>query len=199
MARKILGAVGRCCCRGSFTPNTSPAKIESNSILKALAEAYRQLGKVLTGPELRIYRRNNKEIPADITIRKSFPTKHDLLNGLADWLKANSGYEDVAAMLAHRTADPQPKAWSRAVEGSVYLWKSGAHYKIGRSDDLERRARQVRLALPEKLTEVHSIRTDDPPGIEAYWHRRFADRRARGEWFKLTSSDVAAFKRRKFQ
>lgn len=75
----------------------------------------------------------------------------------------------------------------------VYLLKAGPYYKIGKAKDLDQRVRQVKLQLPYPVETLHSIETDDSIGIENYWHKRFACKRANGEWFLLTDDDVATF------
>jgi hypothetical protein len=82
--------------------------------------------------------------------------------------------------------------------GDVYLLKSGRHYKIGRSSRSAQRGQRLAAQLPERANLIHVIKTDDPPGIERYWHKRFAQRHKKGEWFDLTCEDVTVFKRRKF-
>ena len=83
----------------------------------------------------------------------------------------------------------------RKFKGVVYLLRSGGNYKIGRSSNIGRRIREIRLALPDPPTRVQDIQTNDPVKIEKHWHNRFAGKRKGGEWFELTDEDVAEFKK----
>ena len=79
--------------------------------------------------------------------------------------------------------------------GEVYLFKSGRYYKIGKTNDTVRRGAELRIQLPERTDLIHSIKTDDPSGVEAYWHKRFESKRMQGEWFDLSFAEIKAFKR----
>ena len=100
--------------------------------------------------------------------------------------------------LGIENAEAVPEKTAEDELGCVYLLKAGRFYKIGRTNALGRRERELVIQLPEVAKVVHSIKTDDPTGIEEYWHRRYQDRRKNSEWFELTAQDVAAFRRRKF-
>lgn len=116
---------------------------------------------------------------------------------------AARAYLDVAAICETlvRSAGTEERAIEPAgtepTDGHVYMIKLGKHYKIGKTFAVPRRHREIALELPESPDVIHSIRTDDPTGIEAYWHARFESKRTNGEWFALAPGDVRAFKRRK--
>lgn len=76
--------------------------------------------------------------------------------------------------------------------------KSGKNYKIGKTNSFNRRQYEIGLQMPKSIQPIHSIETDDPNGIELYWHNRFKEKRLNGEWFELSNDEVNIFKRRKF-
>ncbi len=184
-----------------LTPNEKQERLPSDLVLDKYAEVCRHYGKPPSSAELRFYARETPNFISHNTFAKHFGSKDGVIAALRD--RANEkGDEDLIGIL------PQVKAYeastegrgsTKASEGWVYLLQSGNHFKIGRSDELEKRVKQISIALPAKVELVHAIKTDDPPGIESYWHRRFAEQRANGEWFKLSQDDVRAFKRRKYQ
>lgn len=189
---------GDAVAEAGLQPNQKRGKLPTDQVLRYFAEAMRHYGHFPTSLEIKMYSRERPDFPGHNTFYNHFQSQNALVTALSKWLRSNDGCADLVALLPEAITTP-PKIKANQANGFVYLLKSGDYYKIGRSDEVERRVKEITVALPEKVTMVHSIRTDDPPGIEAYWHRRFADRRANGEWFRLTAADVRAFKRRRFQ
>lgn len=185
-----------------FEPNKLVSAHEEGFLLEQFISLVRELGRLPVNPELRMKRRTDPTFPSDKTFAR-FGNKRQLINKVAEYCRSKTGYEDVLLLCdASQTTvegESAEKGNNEEIEfGFVYLIKAGRHYKIGRSNAVGRREREIALQLPEKASTVHVIRTDDPSGIEAYWHQRFADRRKNGEWFELTTADVKAFRRRKF-
>ncbi len=181
-----------------FLPNKFTARVDSSIYLKKISEACRHFNKLPTAPEFRLYKAVDSDFPDYSTLQTHFGSKNGIVESLKVWLEKNVDYYDVNEFLPELKLT-EKSLIQKSSDGLVYLIKSGVFCKIGRGDELEKRVKQIRTALPDSSTLEHSIRTDDPSGIEAYWHRRFADKRANGEWFKLTVQDVAAFKKRKYQ
>lgn len=181
-----------------FAPNKAPDRIDDEQLFAQIIPLVRRLQKRLTVAELRLARRENPEIGV-ATIERRFGTVEAFYQRLRAYAAVQADMKDVAEILEDMSSDKLSTDSRSSEHGFVYLIKSGAHYKIGKSKDIERRIKEIKVALPEAAILLHSIHTDDPDGIEAYWHRRFANQRANGEWFALSAGDVAAFRRRKFQ
>jgi hypothetical protein len=176
-----------------FQPNLKTERLDEEFMLIKLAEACRHFGKFPSILELRLYRMSHREFPDVTTYVRHFGSPNLWPSHLALWGEKGGDLEVLRIVRELRDLH------SPVVHGVVYLLKSGVNFKIGRSNDLMGRLSQLKTGQSNALVLVHTIATDDPPGIEAYWHRRFADRRIKGEWFKLNSADVSAFRRRRFQ
>lgn len=174
---------------------------DPTELLEKYAQYARELGRLPTRDDIRLKRRRDSGFPSPSTFFRRW-RKSVLVEKLLEYCRTRKRYDDVAGLCKeyaprNREVSDQARRGEEEV-GSVYLLKSGRFYKIGRSSAPGRREYELAIQLPEKVKTIHVIRTDDPSGIEAYWHRQFEAKRAKGEWFKLNAADVAAFKKRKF-
>lgn len=188
-----------------FQPNVFQGPRGEDELLACLAVLARDLGHFPVAEEVKLKARTDPGFPWHSTFSR-FGGKHKLASRLREFALTR-GWQDVAALCDTVVAKPSGhereaaddvRGKSESEIGYVYLLKSGSFYKVGRSNAVGRRERELAIQLPEKARVVHSIKTDDPVGIESYWHGRFGERRKNGEWFELTAKDVAAFSRRKF-
>ncbi len=186
-------------------PNSLQTPRDENELLDILASFTRELGHIPVPNEIMMKARTEPGFPWHTTFAR-LGLKHTLVTRLRDYCKARGDDDVVAICVAELSRIQKPALSEMEAPGTdpepelefVYLLKSGRYYKVGRTNAVGRRERELAIQLPEKAEVVHSIKTDDPVGIEAYWHNRFEDQRKNGEWFELKRKHVEAFKRRKF-
>jgi len=178
-------------------PNQRQGAYDDNFLIEKIVGIARKLGKFPTYREIQVERSGDNELPSKQVFHR-LGTKEHLARRVIDYCSNNNCHDDVIHFCEAVLIEPSQKTDSNDPDiriGEVYLFKSGRYYKIGKTIDTVRRGKELRVQLPEKSTMIHAIKTDDPSGIESYWHKRFDTKRMRGEWFDLNSSDVKAFKR----
>jgi hypothetical protein len=187
-----------------FEPNERNEALDPTLVLRRYLGLVRELQGIPTYRELRVQRTRDASFPdSTVFYRPGSGGKNAFLGRVLEFVRETPGYEDVASLVeaAHvpegsRDSSARGEATSDAAVGFVYLARGHrGEYKLGRTNLVDRRISEVGATGPVELELVHEIKTDDPAGVEAYWHRRFADRRMRGEWFLLNAADVKAFKR----
>ncbi len=150
-----------------FHPNRLQARLDDSLVLEKLALMIRELGRFPVEAELRIRRREDATFPSHNTFNR-FGSRSGLAAAVTSWCEKRDGYGDVIAICApHHKADasaPTRSVSDTVVFGAVYLLRSGRYYKIGRSNAVGRRERELAIQLPEKATVVHSTRPTTPPG-----------------------------------
>lgn len=188
-----------------FEPKQFMQRIDDADLLAALIPEIRRLRRMPTSAELRLRARQGVDGFPSHTAFGRLGGKAEVRQLLLAYCQGRPEYSDVELVLQaspdppRRRSSDEPDAHDDSGGfGCVYLMKSGRYFKIGRTNSSGRRERELAIQLPERAETVHVIETDDPVGIERYWHQRFADHRKNGEWFDLPAAEVKAFKRRKF-
>ncbi len=181
-------------------PNAWNTASDEDFLIQKYIDLTRELGRFPIEGDLSIKARADDTFPHRETFRLRLGNKSTRAAKVLSYCRCHEGFEDIIALLGPEVASQTPKEDKGPDEtprGWVYLLKHGSRseYKIGRTNNPMRREGEIRVELPQTLAPVHVIETDDPAGIEAYWHRRFSEKRLKNEWFKLTSADVRAFKR----
>lgn len=187
---------------GIQTSNFGTPRTSDDEVIASVAGFIKRSGEWPTEDAFARERKRDPGFPSLPVIRR-VRRSGKLLAGLKTYSQEESAYEVVRSLAAAQAPEDVHEVLvgeSPEVAGYVYMLRYGRQYKIGFTTSPVRRYREVSIELPDETAQVHTIPTDDPKGIENYWHRRFSGKRIRDtEWFRLDSADVRAFKRRNYQ
>jgi hypothetical protein len=111
-------------------------------------------------------------------------------------------YSDEWAGLCMEAKERTVYAWRRKltrlgfiiseIPGQVYVISiPDGHYKIGVSNNAKERIATIQTSLPYTVSVHLVFDTDNCYEVERKLHQCFASKHVRGEWFRLTDTDLA--------
>ncbi len=183
-----------------FVRNVMQERLSDDHLLEQYARLAQRLSRLPVEGERIRESKTNPSFPSEKSFRR-FGGKAKLLDAVAAFCRSNGELSSVLKLCETALQTKEHDDGSsdlrknRITTGFVYLMKSGPHYKIGRTNSLARREWELGIKIPVPPRTLHYVETDDPVGVEQYWHKRFDAKRGEGEWFKLTPEDVLAFRR----
>ena len=160
-----------------LTPNRMAEAYQEEVLTENLISLTRKLGQFPVEGDLRMESRDDPEFPSHSAFNRLGSKKQRVLK-VQEYCRTHEGFQDVLELcpdVVDRKQHPHETEVGTDEMGFIYLIRSGHYYKIGRSNSSGRREYELAIQLPEHASKVHEIRTDDPVGIEAYWHNRFGN------------------------
>jgi len=98
---------------------------------------------------------------------------------------------EVASWIAEKKKPQKPP---RTYDNFVYLVHASGHWKLGVSQNVEQRLRELQTGCPFRVEIVKFWKSEHATKVERALHRRFAEHRMEGEWFKLPENSVTYLK-----
>ena len=186
-----------------LTPNSLQQPLDGDILLQNIVDLIIEIGKYPVKGDLLMKARADSNFPSHNTFQR-FGEKPELAQAIISYCKNKKGFDeviDICVPISKLKKRSKPSEKTETLEtskedGYVYLIQFGAEHKIGTSNNVERRFRQLKTQMPYEGKIIHTIVTGDPMGIESYWHKYFSAKRLKGEWFKLSTDDIKYFKKR---
>lgn len=182
-----------------FKPNKPWTRYPDKLLIQRVVEKIRKHGKYPTINELRVEVNNGDDFPLHIFKKRSQPY---IIEKIIEYCQNKKNYKDIIDICTpiiekFNIEEKSVNNFKTNKElGEVYLYKLGKNYKIGKSNDSVRRGKELKTLTPDIPNLIHTIITDDPYGVEAYWDKRFESKRKNNsEFFDLNPDDIKAFKR----
>jgi hypothetical protein len=204
---KFWARWGDALVEAGFSPNEWCSAFEEAHVIENFLLVARELGKFPTKAEISMARSKDSTIPSFKAVTR-LGTRPELKAKLLKFCAVNTEFADLQNLIQSMSLKEPVTSTSVATSeevagGYVYLVKAQAAYKIGSTRAPYRRVSEIANQSANGAELLHLIATDDPEGIEKYWHTRFDEMRIiglnkqSGEWFALSADEIKAFRRRK--